>query len=43
MDVDNVLRYMAVHTFVVNLDSLSSNMAHNYYLYEDDGKLNIIP
>lgn len=43
MDVDNVLRYMAVHTFVVNLDSLSGNMAHNYYLYEDDGSLNIIP
>ena len=43
MDVDNVLRYMAVHTFVVNLDSLSGNMAHNYYLYEEDGTLNIIP
>ncbi len=43
MDVDNVLRYMAVHTFVVNLDSLSGNMAHNYYLYESDSKLNIIP
>ena len=43
MDVDNVLRYMAVHTFVVNLDSLSGNMAHNYYLYEDDTQLNIIP
>ncbi len=43
MDVDNVLRYMAVHTFVVNLDSLSGNMAHNYYLYEDDSRLNIIP
>lgn len=43
MDVDNMLRYMAVHTFAVNLDSLSGNMAHNYYLYEEDGKLNIIP
>lgn len=43
MDVDNVLRYMAVQTFVVNLDSLSGNMAHNYYLYESDSKLNIIP
>ncbi len=43
MDVDNVLRYMAVHTFVVNLDSLSGNMAHNYYLYESDSQLNIIP
>ena len=43
MDVDNVLRYMAVQTFVVNLDSLSGNMEHNYYLYEDDSVLNIIP
>ena len=43
MDVNNVLRYMAVQTFVVNLDSLSGNMAHNYYLYESDSKLNIIP
>ena len=43
MDVDNVLRYMAVQTFVVNLDSLTGNMAHNYYLYEKDSQLNIIP
>ena len=43
LDIDNVLKYMAVHTFSVNLDSLSGNMAHNYYLYENDGKLNIIP
>lgn len=43
MDVDNILRYMAVQTFVVNLDSLSGSMAHNYYLYENDGKLNLIP
>lgn len=43
LDVDNILRYMAVHTFVVNLDSLSGNMAHNYYLYESGGKLNILP
>ncbi len=43
LDIDNVLKYMAVHTFSVNMDSLSGNMAHNYYLYEHDGKLNIIP
>ncbi len=43
LDIDNVLKYMAVHTFAVNLDSLSGNMAHNYYLYEYNGKLNIIP
>ncbi len=43
MDVDNLLKYMAVHTFSVNMDSLSGNMAHNYYLYEYDGMLNILP
>ena len=43
LDVDNILKYMAVHEFVVNEDSLSGNMAHNYYLYESDGKLNLLP
>ena len=43
MDVDNLLRYMAVHVFSVNEDSLSGMMAHNYYLYEAGGKLNLIP
>ena len=43
MDVDNLLRYMAVHVFSVNEDSLSGTMAHNYYLYESGGRLNLIP
>ena len=43
MDIDNLLRYMAVHVFSVNEDSLSGNMAHNYYLYESGGRLNILP
>lgn len=43
MDIDNLLKYMAVHLFSVNDDSLSGSMAHNYYLYEEDGALNIIP
>ena len=43
MDIDNLLRYMAVHIFSVNEDSLSGSMAHNYYLYEADGRLNLIP
>ncbi|VDN47632.1 Spore coat protein CotH [Petrocella atlantisensis] len=42
-DVDVILRYMAAHTVVVNLDSYSSNMAQNYYIYENDGKLTILP
>ena len=43
LDVDNILKYMAVHEFVVNEDSLSGNMAHNYYLYESNGTLNLLP
>lgn len=43
LDTDNILKYMAAHTFAVNLDSLSGNMAHNYYLYEKNGRLDIIP
>ena len=43
LDIDNLLKYMAAHTFAVNLDSLSGNMAHNYYLYESSGVINLIP
>lgn len=43
IDVDQVLKYMAVHNFSVNQDSLSGHMAHNYYLYESNGQINIIP
>ncbi len=43
MDIDNLLKYMAVHIFSENDDSLSGSMAHNYYLYENDGQLNILP
>ncbi len=43
LDVDNVLKYMAVHTFAVNMDSFSGFVFHNYYLYEYDGQLNILP
>ncbi|HOV27964.1 MAG TPA: CotH kinase family protein [Pseudobacteroides sp.] len=42
-DVDKILRYLAAHTIVVNLDSYSSNMAQNYYLYENNGKVTILP
>lgn len=42
-DVDEVLRYLAAHTFVVNLDSYVSSMQQNYYLLEQDGVLSILP
>ncbi len=43
VDVEAVLKYFAAHTVVVNLDSYVANMGHNYYLYEDDGQLTILP
>ncbi len=42
-DVDAILRYLCAHTVSVNLDSYSSSMAQNYYLYERDGKLTMLP
>ena len=42
-NVDNLLRYFAVNTALVNLDSYQGNLKHNYYLYEENGKFNIIP
>lgn len=42
-DVDKILRYFAAHTIVVNLDSYSSSMAQNYYIYENDGQITILP
>ena len=43
LDTDEVLRYFVVHNFVVNGDSYTGSMIHNYYLYEQDGKLAMIP
>ena len=43
MDIDNLLKYAAVHIFSVNSDSLSGSMSHNYYLYEANGQLNLLP
>lgn len=42
-DVDNLIRYFAAHTVVVNLDSYVSSMQQNYYVYEQDGKITILP
>ncbi|EPY04995.1 spore coat protein CotH [Paenibacillus alvei TS-15] len=43
VDVDAVLKYFAAHNAVVNMDSYTSTMGHNYYLYENDGKISILP
>ena len=43
LDTDAVLRYFVVHNFVCNFDSYTGSMVHNYYLYEEDGVLSMIP
>ena len=43
VDVDQVIRYFVVHNFVCNFDSYTGSMIHNYYLYEKDGRLSMIP
>ena len=43
LDTEEVIRYFAAHNFVLNYDSYTGSMLHNYYLYEKDGKLSMIP
>ncbi|MCM1173432.1 MAG: CotH kinase family protein [Blautia sp.] len=43
VDTDAVIRYFVVHNFVLNFDSYTGAMIHNYYLYEKDGQLSMIP
>ena len=43
VDVEAVIRYFVVHNFVLNFDSYTGSMIHNYYLYEKDGQLQMIP
>lgn len=41
--VDLVLKYHALNTAMLSLDSYMGGMFHNYYLYGEDGKYMIIP
>lgn len=43
VDVDMVIRYFVAHNFVLNFDSYTGSMIHNYYLYEKGGQLQMIP
>ena len=43
LDIDELLRYFVVHNYLVNSDSYTGAMVHNYYLHESDGKLRMIP
>jgi hypothetical protein len=43
VDIDAVLSYFAVQSFVVNLDGYLGKTGHNYFLYEKDGRLSMLP
>lgn len=43
VNIEEVIRYFVVHNFVVNFDSYTGSMIHNYYLYEENGLMSMIP
>lgn len=43
VNVEEVIRYFVVHNFVCNGDSYTGSMVHNYYLYEENGLMSMIP
>lgn len=43
VDIESVISYFVAHNFVCNFDSYTGTMVHNYYLYEDEGILSMIP
>lgn len=43
VNIDEVLRYFTVQVFVVNMDSYIGKTGHNYFLYEKDGIIEILP
>ena len=43
VNIESVIRYFTVHNFVCNEDSYTGSTVHNYYLYEKDGILTMLP
>lgn len=43
LNVDEILRYFAVNTVLVNMDSYQGQFTHNYYLYEENGVFAFLP
>lgn len=43
IDVEQTLKYFAVNSVLVNYDSYTGSLKHNYYLYESNGRLTMLP
>lgn len=42
LETDEVIAYFASHNFVMNYDSYTGITVHNYYLYEENGRLSVV-
>lgn len=43
LDVEGVLKYIALNVVTYNMDSYIGGMMHNYYLYEQEGVFSVLP
>lgn len=43
VDREQLAKFFAVNTFLLNSDSYATNSVHNYYLYEAEGQISMIP
>lgn len=43
LDIDEILRYFAINTILVNMDSYQGPFSHNYYLYDNNGIFSLLP
>ena len=43
VNVDGALRYFVGQVFLMNWDSYLGHTGHNYFLYEEEGQLSILP
>lgn len=43
VDIESLMKYMAMQTIVVNFDYMTGHSVQNYYLREADGRISLIP
>lgn len=43
IDTDELIKYFVAHNFLLSYDSYTGPSIHNYYLYEENGKLSFFP
>ena len=43
MDFDKIIKMIAINKAIANIDGFTSKTLRNYYLYEKDNKIDIIP